>query len=233
MSLRIAAALVRSESLSADGIVFAFLSWSRSFAWRAPSALAPWTSAISATRRQSIDTNVGPAGTPSHAVAGCVVVVVCVVVTVEVVTLLCVVDVVATVVDVTMVLDVTVVVVVVTLVVVTVVVVVVVVGEAKQAENSDVSTGLPPPSSRAAVAATTLSPVGSGKLNGPKATVQLASVVTTVEPRKCLPWPKPDEWHAGLEKNSRRNMVLGTLSKAPEIITLPVLKEAEITGEFW
>src|SRR5215470_965167 len=232
MSLRIAAALVRSESLSADGIVFAFLSWSRSFAWRAPSALAPWTSAISATRRQSIDTNVAPAGRPSHAVAGCVVVVVCVllVVTVEVVTVRCVVDVMATVVDVTMVLDVTVVVVVVTLVVETVVVVVVVVGKAEQAENSDVSTGLLPLSSRAAVAATTLSPVGSGKLNGPKATVQLASVVTTVEPRKCLPWPKPDEWHAGLEKNSRRNMVLGTLSKVPEIITLPVLKEAEITG---
>jgi hypothetical protein len=84
---------------------------------------------------------------------------------------------------------------------------------------------------RVAVAATTVSPPGSGKLKGPKVALQFALVVTTVEPRKCFPWPKPDEWHAGLEKNSSRKLVLATLSKVPDTITFPPLRVAEvITG---
>jgi hypothetical protein len=47
--------------------------------------------------------------------------------------------------------------------------------------------------SRVAVAAATVSPVGRGKLTGPKVALQFASVVTVVEPRKCFPSPKPDE----------------------------------------
>src|SRR6266446_6420780 len=46
----------------------------------------------------------------------------------------------------------------------------------------------------------------------PKVTVkpalQLASVVTFVEPRNVLPWPKPDESHARLAKNSIVKTVL-------------------------
>src|ERR1700751_4094114 len=80
--------------------------------------------------------------------------------------------------------------------------------------------------SRVAVAVATVSAGGSGKLNGPKVALQLTLVVTTVEPRKCFPSPKPDEWQAGLEKNSRRNMVLATLSKVPDNITLPLLHVA-------
>jgi hypothetical protein len=84
---------------------------------------------------------------------------------------------------------------------------------------------------RVAVAVTTVSPVGSGKLKGPKVALQFALVVTTLEPRKCFPCPNPDEWHAGLEKNSRRKLVLATLSKVPETMTLPPPDEAEvITG---
>jgi hypothetical protein len=46
---------------------------------------------------------------------------------------------------------------------------------------------------RVAVPVTTVSPVGRGKLTGPKLAVQLAFVATMVEPRKCFPWPKPAE----------------------------------------
>jgi hypothetical protein len=98
-------------------------------------------------------------------------------------------------------------------------------------ENSDVSIGLPVTSNLVAVAVATMLPVGSGNVNGPKFTVQSAVVVTTVEPRKCCPWPKPLESHWPLEKNSRRNIVLDTLSKVPESVTLPPLNEADvITG---
>lgn len=54
-------------------------------------------------------------------------------------------------------------------------------------ENSEVSIGFPPPSSRVAVAVAQSSPVGSGKLTGPKPALQFPSVVTAVEPRKCCP----------------------------------------------
>jgi hypothetical protein len=37
-----------------------------------------------------------------------------------------------------------------------------------------------------------------------------------------------DEWHAGLEKNSRSKLVLATLSKVPEIIRLPPLNVAVV-----
>src|ERR1041385_1254377 len=107
-------------------------------------------------------------------------------------------------------------------------------------ENSDVLTGLPEPSSSVAVAVTTVSPVGSGNVNGPKVAVQLPFVVTIREPggsglpRKCCPSPNPDGSHVGLEKNSSRNMVFATLSKVPESVTMPPPKEAEvITGKFW
>jgi len=46
---------------------------------------------------------------------------------------------------------------------------------------------------RVAVAVATVSPEGSGKLNGPNVPAQLALVATKVAPRKCLPWPNPAE----------------------------------------
>jgi hypothetical protein len=95
-------------------------------------------------------------------------------------------------------------------------------------ENSEVSIGLPAPSSLVAVAVAKSSPVGSGKLTGPKVIVQSAPVVTTVEPRKCCPSPKPLGSHCPFEKNSRRNIVLGTLSKVPESVILPPLNDAEV-----
>src|SRR5262249_54457058 len=81
---------------------------------------------------------------------------------------------------------------------------------------------------RVAVAVTAVSPVVNGKVNGPNVAMQFAFVVTSVEPRKFFPWPKPDEWHAGLEKNSRRKAELATLLKVPDIITLPPLNVAEV-----
>lgn len=97
-------------------------------------------------------------------------------------------------------------------------------------ENSDVSKGVPA-ENRLAVAVATVSPGGRGKLTGPQFTVQSAPVVTIVEPRKCVPSPKPDGSHDGLENNSRSNSVLATLSNVPESVTLPLLKEADvITG---
>jgi hypothetical protein len=90
---------------------------------------------------------------------------------------------------------------------------------------------LPEPSSLVAVAVAKSSPVGSGKLIGPKVVMQFASVVTTVEPRKCCPSPNPLGSHCPLEKNSRRNMVLATLSNVPDSVTLPFENDAEvITG---
>jgi hypothetical protein len=100
-----------------------------------------------------------------------------------------------------------------------------------QFKNSP-SLKVPPIPSRVAVAVATVSPGGSGKLNGGIVAVQLALVVTTVEPRKCFPSPKPDEWHAGLEKNSTRKFVLATLSNVPDTITFPPPQVAEITGWF-
>jgi hypothetical protein len=98
-------------------------------------------------------------------------------------------------------------------------------------ENSEVSIGFPAPSSFVAVAVAKSSPVGNGKLTGPKTVVQLASVVTTAEPRKCCPSPNPLGSHCPFEKNSRRNMVLGSLSKVPDSVTFPPLNEADvITG---
>jgi hypothetical protein len=95
-------------------------------------------------------------------------------------------------------------------------------------ENSEVSIGLPAPSSLVAVAVVQSSPVGSGKLTGPKPPLQFVSVVTTVEPRKCCPWPNPDGSHCPLEKNSRRNMVPETLSSDPDKITFPLLNDADV-----
>src|SRR5215813_6375352 len=87
--------------------------------------------------------------------------------------------------------------------------------------------------SREAVAVTTLSPIGNGKVTGPNVALQFAPVVARLEPRKCFPWPKPDEWHSGLEKNSIRNIVVATLSNVPESVTFPPLERAEvITGWF-
>lgn len=98
-------------------------------------------------------------------------------------------------------------------------------------ENSDVSIALPEPSSLVAVAVAKSSPVGSGKLTGPKVVMQFASVVTTVEPRKCCPSPNPPGSHCPFEKNSRRNIVLEMLSRVPDRITLPLLNDADvITG---
>jgi hypothetical protein len=98
-------------------------------------------------------------------------------------------------------------------------------------ENSELSIGLPAPSSLVAVAVATVFPVGSGNVSGPKFALQFPSVVTTVEPRKCCPWPKPDESHWLFEKNSIRNIVVDTLSNDPETITFPLLKDADvITG---
>lgn len=54
-------------------------------------------------------------------------------------------------------------------------------------ENSEVSIGLPVPSSLVAVAVPTVSPVGRGNVSGPKLALQFPSVVTTAEPRKCCP----------------------------------------------
>ena len=95
-------------------------------------------------------------------------------------------------------------------------------------ENSDVSMGLPEPSSLVAVAVATVFPVGSENVSGPKLTVQPAPVVTTADPRKCCPWPNPLGSHWPFEKNSRRNMVLDTLSREPERITLPLLNAADV-----
>ena len=54
-------------------------------------------------------------------------------------------------------------------------------------ENSEVSIGLPEPSSLVAVAVAAVFPVGSGNVSGPKVAPQFASVVTMAEPRKCCP----------------------------------------------
>ena len=98
-------------------------------------------------------------------------------------------------------------------------------------ENSEVSTGLPETSSLVAEAVAKSSPTGSGNVSGPKAVVQSAPVVTTVEPRKCCPWPNPDGSHCPFEKNSRRNVVLARLSNVPESMTFPLLNDADvITG---
>jgi hypothetical protein len=81
------------------------------------------------------------------------------------------------------------------------------------------------------VAVATVSPAGSGNVTGPKVAVQVPFVVTFVELRKCAPSPKPDGSHDPLEKNSRRNVVLSTLSNVPDNVTLPPLNEADvITG---
>jgi hypothetical protein len=86
--------------------------------------------------------------------------------------------------------------------------------------------GLPEPSSLVAVAVAQSSPVGSGKLIGPKPALQLPLVVTTVDPRKCRPCPKPLGSHCPFEKNSRRNIVLDTLSKPPVSVTIPLPYDA-------
>jgi hypothetical protein len=106
-------------------------------------------------------------------------------------------------------------------------------------ENSDVSIGFPEPSSLVAVAVATVSPVGSGNVNGPKLALQFASVVTIKEPggsglpRNVCPSPNPLGSHCPFEKNSRRNVVLATLSNVPESMTLPFENEADvITGSF-
>jgi hypothetical protein len=95
-------------------------------------------------------------------------------------------------------------------------------------ENSEVSIGLPEPSSLVAVAVATVFPVGSENVSGPKLALQFPSVVTTVEPRKCSPWPKPDGSQWPFEKNSTRNVVLETLSSEPESITFPPLNDADV-----
>lgn len=98
-------------------------------------------------------------------------------------------------------------------------------------ENSEVSIGLPVPSTLVAVAVATVWPVGRGNVSGPKLALQFPSVVTTVEPRKCCPCPNPLGSHWASEKNSRRNVVLDTLSNDPETITFPVAKDADdMTG---
>jgi hypothetical protein len=88
--------------------------------------------------------------------------------------------------------------------------------DARQAENSDVLAA-----GSVAVAVNTVSPTGSANVAGPKATLPLPSVVTFWKPRKCLPSPKPDVEHAGLPKNSTRNVVFGVLFSVPESATLP------------
>ena len=112
-----------------------------------------------------------------------------------------------------------------------------------QAENSEVSIGVSVLSSLVAVAVTNWSPTGNGKASGPKlafgwlgSAAQLGSVVTlpSIEPIKVFPcgraWPLTGS-HSESEKNSMRNVVFGTLSNVPEIVTLPLLNEAEvITG---
>ena len=95
-------------------------------------------------------------------------------------------------------------------------------------ENSEVSIGLPVPSSLVAVAVAIVSPVGRGNTIGPKLALQFPSVVTTVDPRKCCPWPNPLGSHCPFEKNSRRNMVLDTLSNDPEMTAFPLLKDADV-----
>jgi hypothetical protein len=112
-----------------------------------------------------------------------------------------------------------------------------------QAENSEVSIGVRVLSNLVAVAVTNWSPTGNGKVSGPKlpfgwlgSAGQLGSVVTFTEPRRVCPcgreWPLTRS-HSASEKNSRRNVVFGTLSKVPERVTLPLLNEAEvITGSF-
>ena len=98
-------------------------------------------------------------------------------------------------------------------------------------ENSEVSIGLPEPSSLVAVAVATVWPVGSENVSGPKLTVQSGLVVTSAEPSKCCPSPKPPGSHCPFEKNSRRNMAPDTLSSDPERITFPLLNDADvITG---
>ena len=89
-------------------------------------------------------------------------------------------------------------------------------------ENSDVSMGLPEPSSLVAVAVAQSSPVGKAKLTPLKPPLQFASVMTTVEPRKCCPSPNPVGSHCPFEKNSTRKFVLATLSKPPVKVTICV-----------
>ncbi|PYJ68137.1 MAG: hypothetical protein DME76_13215 [Verrucomicrobia bacterium] len=82
-----------------------------------------------------------------------------------------------------------------------------------------------------AVAVTTVWPVGSGNISGPKLALQSPSVTTSVELRKACPSPKPDGSQAALEKNSSRNALFATLSNVPESVTEHPLAEADvITG---
>src|SRR6266446_6827901 len=101
-------------------------------------------------------------------------------------------------------------------------------GPGKNAENSDVSIGLPLASSIVAVAVTRSWPGGTGNESGPKLALQLPSVVTIVEPRKVRPSPKPEGSPSVLEKNSMRNPVFGTLSRVPESVTKPFENEADV-----
>src|SRR3954463_5936004 len=94
-----------------------------------------------------------------------------------------------------------------------------------QAENLDVSAPLPRlPGLEVVVAVNTVSPAGTGKLNGPKFGIcPPASLVTVWKPRKVRPSPFPDASQATLEKNSRRNVVLGASVwlNCPDSVTLP------------
>jgi hypothetical protein len=64
-----------------------------------------------------------------------------------------------------------------------------------------------------------------------KLALQALSVVIVVEPRKDLPSPNPEASQDGLEKNSRRKLVLGVLLKAPWIVmAVPEFSDEVIIG---
>lgn len=110
---------------------------------------------------------------------------------------------------------------------------------AAQAENSDVSTGIPA-LSLVAVAVTN-NPPGKGKSSDllMPAMPELMSlktkglVVTSIEPRNVWPSPLPLESHSGLRKNSMRNVVLAELLSTPLMVLefVPTVTPVK-TGKF-
>src|SRR5436190_15028300 len=99
---------------------------------------------------------------------------------------------------------------------------------AKKSENSDVSTGLSDASSLVAVAVMTPWPAGTGNEIGPNGAMHDASVVLLTAPKNVCPSPWPKGSPCALEKNSRRNVMLGRLSSVPEIVTMPPPKDTDV-----
>jgi hypothetical protein len=101
-------------------------------------------------------------------------------------------------------------------------------GTVTHSENSDVF-----PIESVAVAVTTCPgarPTGSTTLIG---ALQKASVATDVDPINVAPWPKPEESHELLEKNSILKVLDAVLSRLPLMTVFMPLDWADVRfGKF-